>query len=204
MLLSIQKPGITRSPAATSLVLAGDVGASKTNMGIFRVQENKVTSVKEAGYRTSDYKNILELTDSFVTDKHKLNAVCFGVAGPVMEQRAKLSNVNWEITVADLTAHFESANVYLINDLEATAYGISLLTTDELVVINEGNTMAVGNAAVIAPGTGLGEAGLFWDGKYHYPFATEGGHCDFAQRNSVDVELYTFLQKNMDMLAGSG
>ena len=94
----------------------------------------------------------------------------------------------------EIAKHVKLANVYLINDLEATAYGLAMLTDKDLVLIHKSSDTPSGNAAIIAPGTGLGEAGLYFDGKFYHPFATEGGHSDFASRDKLDFELYEYLQ----------
>lgn len=177
------------------IVLAGDIGATKTNLALFKIKGGDTFLLQEAQYKSHDYKNIIELTDVFIKDLPVSDAICFGVAGPVLNGHAKLSNIQWEIDSTELSNHFNTENVYLINDLEATAYGLATQTEKDIAVIHKGSDIPVGNAAVIAPGTGLGEAGLYWDGNYYHPFATEGGHSDFAPRNEFDFELYTFLQK---------
>ena len=154
-----------------------------------------LTALHEAHYKSHDYKNIIELIDIFIKNYPYPDAVCLGVAGPVLNGHAKLSNLMWEVNSDELSNHFGMKKIKLINDLEATAYGLAMLNENDIALIHKGDNAPVGNAAVIAPGTGLGEAGLYCDGNYYYPFATEGGHCDFAPRNQFDFELYTFLQK---------
>ena len=190
--------GISKNKQVTgknNLVLAGDIGATKTNLALFKVEGNDLILLRETQYKSHDFKNIIELTNTFIKNNQLPDSICFGVAGPVLNGHAKLSNIMWEIDSNELSNHFGVKNVQLINDLEATAYGLAMLNEKDIAVIHKGNDAAVGNAAVIAPGTGLGEAGLYWDGNYYHPFATEGGHCDFAPRNQFDFELYTFLQK---------
>ena len=195
MLVKFNVSKESKAIGESRIVLAGDVGATKTNLAFFKEEEGNVVSLHEAQYKSNDYKNIIELTDAFIRDLPLPGSICFGVAGPVLNGHAKLSNINWEIDSAELSNHFKVKNVYLINDLEATAYGLAMLNENDIALIHKGNNSADGNIAVIAPGTGLGEAGLYWDGNYYYPFATEGGHSDFAPRNEFDFELYTFLQK---------
>lgn len=176
-------------------IFAGDIGATKTNLALFKMKGSQVVSLHEARYKSRDYKNIIDLIKEFTQDTFPLpDAICFGVAGPVLNGRAKLSNLDWEIDSGDLSVYFKTKKVHLINDLEATAYGLALLHEQDVALIHTGDNTALGNAAIIAPGTGLGEAGLFWDGRYYQPFATEGGHSDFASRNEFDFELFTFLQ----------
>ena len=195
MLLRFKIPKESKASRRDSTVLAGDIGATKSNLALFKVEGGNVASLQEAQYKSQEYKNIIELTNTFIKNIPLPDSICFGVAGPVLNGHAKLSNIMWEIDSNELSNHFGVKNVQLINDLEATAYGLAMLTEKDIAVIHKGNDAAVGNAAVIAPGTGLGEAGIYWDGNYYHPFATEGGHCDFAPRNQFDFELYNFLQK---------
>jgi glucokinase len=196
MLLPFYKSKESKASGRSTIVLAGDIGATKSNLALFKVEGNHVTPLLEAKYKSNEYNNIIELTDAFTRDLLPLpDSICFGVAGPVLNGHAKLSNINWDIDSAELSNHFKVKNVQLINDLEATAYGLAMLNEKDVAMIHKGNDAPVGNAAVIAPGTGLGEAGLYWDGNYYHPFATEGGHSDFAPRNEFDFELYTFLMK---------
>ena len=195
MLLRFKIPKESKASRRNSIVLAGDIGATKSNLALFKVEGGNVASLQEAQYKSQEYKNIIELTNTFIKNIPLPDSICFGVAGPVLNGHAKLSNIMWEIDSNELSNHFGVKNVQLINDLEATAYGLAMLTEKDIAEIHKGNDAAVGNAAVIAPGTGLGEAGLYWDGNYYHPFATEGGHCDFAPRNQFDFELYNFLQK---------
>ena len=195
MLLRFKIPKESKASRRNSTVLAGDIGATKSNLALFKVEGGNVASLQEAQYKSQEYKNIIELTNTFIKNIPLPDSICFGVAGPVLNGHAKLSNIMWEIDSNELSNHFGVKNVQLINDLEATAYGLAMLTEKDITEIHKGNDAAVGNAAVIAPGTGLGEAGLYWDGNYYHPFATEGGHSDFAPRNQFDFDLYNFLQK---------
>ncbi|MGZ8541945.1 MAG: glucokinase [Chitinophagaceae bacterium] len=195
MLLSFR---ISKNKSGSNVVLAGDVGATKTHLSLIKFDGENYAILKEQKYKSSDYQNIIDLVDSFFKDIILPDSICLGVAGPVLDGHVKLSNINWEINKDELSDHFRVKKVQLINDLEATAYGLAMLTEKDLAVIHRGDETPVGNAAVIAPGTGLGEAGLYWDGNIYHPFATEGGHCDFASRNEFDFELYTFLQKKFD------
>ena len=192
MLLPFKKQSSERRKEC--VVLAGDAGATKTNLALFKWENNSSTLLREAKYRSHDYKNIIELTDVFQKELPSPDTICFAVAGPVLNGHAKFSNINWEIDRAEISNHFGLQKVSLINDLEATAYGLAMLTEKDIAVIHKGDETAGGNVAIIAPGTGLGEAGLYWDGNAYHPFATEGGHCDFAPRNEFDFELYNYLQ----------
>lgn len=177
------------------IILAGDIGATKSDLALFNFENNHPVIVHESKFKSKDHLNVLSLIKEFQKDIPSPDAICLGVAGPVLNGHTKLSNIGWEIDCEDLAHHFNKRDVHLINDLEATAYGLSILNENDFAVIHKGDNKAIGHIAVIAPGTGLGEAALFWDGNNHYPFATEGGHCDFAPRNKFDFELYSFLQK---------
>ena len=194
MLLPFNNPKKVGDKITT--VFAGDIGATKTNLALFQLEGDRLTLLHEAQYKSNDYMNIIDLIKAFKQSILPFpDSICFGVAGPILNGRAKLSNIDWEIDSNELSDHFKVKNVYLINDLEATAYGLAMMNEMDVTTIHKGDDTAYGNAAVIAPGTGLGEAGLFWDGNFYHPFATEGGHSDFAARNEFDFELFTFLQK---------
>ena len=192
MLLPFYQP---KQAVNGTIVFAGDVGATKTNLALYRIENNNYHLLQETKLVSKDYNNITELTRQFMRDAPKPDAICFGVAGPVLNGHATLSNLKWEIDIKEITAQYPGAGAYLINDLKATAHGLAVLEEKDVKIICEGSAAPAGNAAIIAPGTGLGEAGLYWDGKYFHPFATEGGHADFAARNNLDFELYTFLQQ---------
>ncbi len=178
-----------------SIVFAGDIGATKTNLALYRIESGGYHLLQEAKLVSKSYKSITELNRQFIQDSPQPDTICFGVAGPVLNGQATLSNLQWNINIKEISTQYPAAKVHLINDLKATAYGLAMLGTKDVSVIHNGDPDAAGNAAVIAPGTGLGEAGLYWDGKYYHPFATEGGHADFAARTSLDFELYSFLQQ---------
>jgi len=177
-----------------SLVLAGDIGGTKTNLTLYKTRKDQLIPLKEAHYITANYSSLIEMLTSFMQKLPDPDVICFGVAGPVISDQVKLSNLHWEIDRLKLIQHFKK-KVIILNDLEATAYGLAMLSENEITVIHKGIERVPGNAAIIAPGTGLGEAGLYWDGKYYHPFATEGGHSDFAPRTMLDFELFLYLQK---------
>lgn len=176
------------------LVLAGDIGGTKSNLALFKASGDNLVSLSNCQYRTADFSSLTELMASFLKNIQEPDKICLGVAGPVLNGHAKLSNIKWEIDKEDLSKYFKK-DILIINDLEATAFGLAMLQEDETVILHQGKGIVPGNAAVIAPGTGLGEAGIYWDGKYYHPFATEGGHADFASRNITDFQLYLFLEK---------
>ena len=183
-----------KNKARNVLVLAGDVGATKTNLALFKMNEGSADVLKEGTYPSQQYKSITEITDDFLKGQPHPDTCCIGVAGPVFNGKVQLTNLSWKMDSNEISKHLRLANVYLVNDLEATAYGLAMLTDKDTEVIHKGSDTPSGNAAIIAPGTGLGEAGLYFDGKLYHPFATEGGHCDFASRDKTDFELYEYLQ----------
>ena len=193
MLLKFNTTSKENKTGEGEVILAADIGATKSNLALIKFDDKKFVTIHEAHYKSADYNNIIELVDSFIKNFPLPRAICLGVAGPVLNGHAKLSNLTWEIDRDDLSNHLGIKKIKLINDLEATAYGLAVLNEEDTISVHNGDNIA-GNAAIIAPGTGLGEAGLYYDGNYYYPFATEGGHSDFAPRNKFDFELYTFLQ----------
>jgi len=197
MLLKFNTTAKENKKGESNIILAGDIGATKTNLALIKSDGNNITTIHEAHYKSPDYKNIMELADNFIKNFPLPDVICFGVAGPVLNGHAKLSNLTWEVDSDELSNHFGIKKIKLINDLEATAYGLAMLNDKDIIPLHNGSGVG-GNAAIIAPGTGLGEAGLYYDDNYYYPFATEGGHGDFAPRSQFDFELYTFLQKKFE------
>ena len=174
-------------------ILAGDVGGTKTNMALYQAGSGRLRLLKEKKYASGDYHSLIDIIRDF-SGKKLPDRVCAAVAGPVLHGKSSLTNLNWQLDSSALSKEL-NIPVSFINDLEATAYGLAGLEKNELAVIAPGETGAEGNIAVIAPGTGLGEGGLYWDGKFYHPFATEGGHSDFAPRTDTDIDLYRYLRQ---------
>ena len=118
---------------------------------------------------------------------------CFGLAGPVRNQRCQTTNLPWLVDAAVMEQVLGLAKVWLINDLEAIAWGIPSLGAEDLYTLQEGSPEAHGNRCIVAAGTGLGEAGIYWDGTHYHPFSTEGGHSDFSPRNALEFALHGVL-----------
>lgn len=175
-------------------ILAGDIGATKTLLAIFSVSEGQILKVREERLITKDCGSFEEAIREFLHDEEP-DVISFGVAGPVMDGKVNITNVGTVLNSKQISEALNQVPVYFINDLEATGYGISWLKDEELKLIFEGRKNATGNIAIIAPGTGLGEAGAYWDGHKYHPFSTEGGHCDFASRAQEDFELYNYLRE---------
>ncbi|MCS6291782.1 MAG: glucokinase [Nitrospira sp.] len=205
------------------MILAGDIGGTKTNLALYDWPTERVEPVRLETFHSADYKSLEEILEEFLTppkppmllddidapassedesdgevlppEPIKLAAACFGVAGPVIENHSQTTNLPWVVDGAAIAKRFDIPRVQLLNDLEATAYGILLLRPDELEVLNPGNPPKKRQAlALIAAGTGLGEAILFWDGKSYRPMPSEGGHADFAPNNDYEIELLRYLR----------
>lgn len=177
------------------MILAGDIGGTNTRLALFREDPSCLTLVEEQVYSSREHAGLEEIVKLFLRGRSQTaDIACFGFAGPVLEGRAVAANLPWAIDAADLSRHTGIGSVRLINDLQAHAYGIGDLPDTDLTILNEG-TPAAGNAALIAAGTGLGEAGMFWDGIEHHAFAAEGGHADFGPGNDLEIALDSFLMK---------
>lgn len=176
------------------MILAGDIGGTHTRLAFFTVAGDHLTAVVEETFPSRAHGGLAEIAASFLA-VHQLSpaTACFGIAGPVKHGRCEATNLPWVVDAGELARRLRIPTVFVINDLEANAYGITALTPTDFLTLNAGASDATGNAAVIAAGTGLGEAGLYWDGAAHRPFATEGGHTDFAPRTPIEIELLHFL-----------
>lgn len=177
-------------PKEGKMILAGDIGGTNTRLALF--EQGKMAG-PEKKYPSRNYPGLEEIVQEFLGGK-RVERACFGVAGPVREEVCKATNLPWVVDAAKMSRTLQIPSVHLLNDLEANAYGIKVLKREEFVIINEGKPQK-GNQALISAGTGLGEAGLYWDGQKHHPFACEGGHSDFAPRNALEIELFVYLKK---------
>jgi glucokinase len=128
----------------------------------------------------------------------EITAACFGVPGPVRGGRLRLTNLPWVLDSRELSANLNITHLFLINDLEANGYGIPELTPEQIFTLNQGDPSTVGNRALVSAGTGLGEGILVWNGKTHVPMASEGGHCDYAARNPLEIELLEWLMQKFN------
>ena len=178
------------------MILAGEIGATRTRLAAFGTEANRLQCVVEKIYPSQEHKSLAEILPQFTrTEGIPVHSACFGVAGPVRDGRSKISNLPWTIDAKELAAQLKLPTVGLLNDLEASAYGIDALESKDFISISPGSENAEGNRAVISAKTGLGMAGLFWDGFRHHPFACEGGHADFSPRDPIQIELLAYLQK---------
>jgi glucokinase len=176
------------------MILAGDIGGTSTRLAFCEMEGERLKLVAEQTYPSRAHRGLDEIVEAFVSARGlPVERACFGIAGPVRAGRVEASNLAWVVEAARLARGLGLETVSLINDLEANAYGIAALEAKDFLALNEGAPGAVGNAAVISAGTGLGEAGLYWDGRQHQPFACEGGHTDFAPRNELEMDLLRYL-----------
>jgi glucokinase len=176
------------------MILAGDIGGTNARLAYFQSQNGTLTVTAQGVFPSRQHRGLGEIVTNFVKQQGtRPDVACFGVAGPVRNGRVETSNLPWTVEASCLASALQLPSALLINDLEANAWGIASLQENDLVVLNRVKGTPVGNQAVISAGTGLGEAGLYWDGKGYDIFASEGGHTDFAPRTELEVELFRYL-----------
>jgi glucokinase len=184
------------------VILAGDIGGTKTNLGIFDVQQGKLTKVSDKRYPSHEHAGLEEIVADFVkVTGVKATSASFGIAGPIVDNRVHTGNLPWVIDGSTMAHQLGLDRVRLLNDLEAAAYGIGVLAPTDLETLREGVAAPRTPRAVIAAGTGLGEAILFWDGTKHIPTATEGGHADFAPHTAQQMELWKFIKARSEFVS---
>ncbi len=175
------------------MILAGDIGGTNARLAYFQPQNGSLRLISERIFPSREYREFGEIVSKFLCESgDRPEVACFGIAGPVRNGRVETSNLPWIIEQSRLAKETQLPNILLINDLEANAWGIGALSRQDLVSLNQAPPSA-GNQAVIAPGTGLGEAGLYWDGSHHRVFACEGGHTDFAPQGELQIKLLQTL-----------
>jgi len=184
-----------KSIADGTVLLAADVGGTKTDVALFKRRNGSMLLEKEAVFPSQKFDSLAEIIRNFNGKAPFPERLSIAFAGPVLHGKATATNLDWQVDAEVLGRELGISEVFLLNDLEAEAYGVAALKKQDLTTIFSGNNAVEGNMAIIAPGTGLGEAGLIWDGQLFHPFATEGGHTDFAPRTEFDWELLLFLQK---------
>ena len=177
-----------------NLVLAGDIGGTKTSLALFSINGDKLRIEAEQNFLSKKYSGLSPILDEFrVRNNESIDAACFGVAGPVVDGHVKTTNLPWIIDSQALRAALKTETVYLLNDLEAAAYGVFTLDNEEFYTLNEGTMHSTGNKALIAAGTGLGQAILYDNGRHFHALPSEGGHADFAPRTELEIELLRYL-----------
>lgn len=175
-------------------VLAGDIGGTKTALAVYRFEETRTARLEaEQTFPSREHRGLAEIVHEFLGPHGEpLAAAAFGIAGPVLAGQVSATNLPWKLSERQLAEEIGCERVRLLNDLETTAYAALFLGPDELHTLNEGVPRQT-HCAVIAAGTGLGQAVLFWDGARHRPAATEGGHAAFAPRDEREMRLLRFL-----------
>jgi glucokinase len=180
------------------MILAGDVGGTNTRLGLFELNQDRPQAVTIQIFPSGQYPSLETIVELFLKEhRQQITCACVGIAGPIKDGICETPNLPWIADSRKLAGLLGISNVELINDLEANAHGISVLSKEDLVVLHAGRPDSNGNAGLISAGTGLGEAGLHWVDEYYQPFASEGGHVDFAPRNPLEIELLVFLLKSM-------
>ena len=180
------------------VLLAGDIGGTKTLLGLFERVPRRPERVVSRSYRTNDFSSFGEVFGAFTKDvgtPFVVDAAVAGVAGPVVGDAARLTHIKWNVSAAEIAAQFDTPHVRLLNDLEAMAIGASVLGPEEVVELQRGAARDDGNAAVIAAGTGLGQACLHRVNGRLYPVPSEGGHADFAARTDREIQLVHMLRR---------
>lgn len=193
------------------MLLAGDIGGTKTVLAVYSEATGPRQVVAEKVYASAGFASLEKIiTDFLAATNLPIDRACFGVAGPVVDGQSHITNLPWVITAKRLQEVLGTGNVALLNDLQAIAYSVPHLQADEIHTLHTGSPMQGGNIAVIAPGTGLGEAYLTWDGSRYHAFASEGGHGDFAPTSPIEIELLRYLMDRLDhvsyerLASGSG
>jgi len=191
------------------MILAGDIGGTKSLLALFAPGGDGRAAQHEESLPSRNYAGLeAVVADYLKRRREKVTLACLGVPGPVIDSRCVTPNIPWVVDARELRRVL-GAEVILLNDLEAMGYGLATLGSDDFATLNEGQPQT-GNAALIAPGTGLGEAILFWDGRRHRPSASEGGHASFAPHNELEIALLQHLMKqhehvsNDRIVSGSG
>ncbi len=204
------------------MILAGDIGGTKTYLGLFDWHETRVEPIREEKFWNADFDSLEEILEEFLQAKvvnnagdasdetgetphdtdadhdgispsMPLRAACFGVAGPVVDNRCRATNLPWTVDGHTLTETLNTSCVHLLNDVEAAAYGVLVLRPDEIEMI-QGEPQETGTRVLVAPGTGLGEATLYWDGERYHAMPSEGGHASFAPTSDLAIDLLRYLR----------
>lgn len=180
------------------MILAGDVGGTHTRLALF--EPSSTTPASLTTYPSEEHDGLVEMTRAFLeANPADVRAAAFGVAGPVVDGSTEAVNLAWPVDERAMASALglDDGRVTLLNDLEANAWGIDWLSDEDRVTLNPGDPDATGNRAVISAGTGLGMAGMYWDGRMHHVFATEGGHADFAPGDALQEELLAWLRAEL-------
>jgi glucokinase len=175
------------------MILAGDVGGTKTILGLFARGADGLKPVAVSRFATPDFQSLEAMVEAFVPAGTRLEGACLGLPGAIVDGAAELVNVGWVVERERFAQNLGLERAVLLNDLEAMAHGIAALSPHQVIVLNEGRPVAARNAALIAAGTGLGEAVLYWNGRERVPTACEAGHADFAPRNALEMGFLAWM-----------
>jgi glucokinase len=198
-----------KKTSRSRVVLAGDVGGTKTRLGLFLVDGSGSRLLLSQAYPSKNFGDLESVIEEFLPADEQLSAATFGVAGPVVSGAAAATNLPWKISERSLQKFLSIPTVTLVNDLVANAHGIEVMAPKDFMTLNRGSR-AEGNQALLSAGTGLGTAILFWDGARHIPSPSEGGHVDFGPRNRLELGLLRYLFEQYGhvsyerILSGSG
>ena len=189
-------PAINAESNRSISLISVDIRREITCVAHYVSQNGKVIQQSESNFQTLHFGSLVEIIQKFISEKALTNIAKIAVAvpGPVISGKSEPARLPWKIDAEEIKRATKIEKVYLINDLEASAYGLGN-NEDLYIPIHNSENFTPGNVALLSPGAGLGEAGLFWDGSFLRPFATEGGHCEFSPRTSDEVEFYQFLHK---------
>jgi glucokinase len=182
--------------SAAKVILAGDVGGTHARLALMEARGGQLTPLNEKIFPSHEYSNLETIVTSFLEENTKKPDLAgIGVAGPIRDGKCVATNLPWIVDAATVAIASGLPRVELMNDLEANAFGIATLAASDFCILQKGALNPKGNAAVISAGTGLGEAGMYFDGKTLQPFAGEGGHGSFAPESDLQCELFHFLAK---------
>lgn len=182
-------------------ILAGDIGGTNTRLTLYHaLSGNRLEPLREATYPSPGHQGLESILSLFLADQDpsSIERACFGIAGPVIDQACDATNLPWRVSSKAISEAFGFDVTWLLNDLEANAWGIEALPEQDLCQLNPGAPNVVGNRSIISAGTGLGEAGIYWDGNNYRPFSSEGGHTDFSPTNLLEYELMEWLADRYD------
>lgn len=183
------------------MILAGDLGGTKCNLGLFEISEAGLHPVHCQRFDSASFSTAEDVIHAFLHGHHgEIAAAALAIAGPVIHNRVRITNLPWLVEARALQQSFCIPHVRLLNDLEATGYALRVLPPSAFVSLREGTADPAGNQALLAAGTGLGEALLIWDGSQRVVSPSEGGHCDFTPRNDREIELLRFLKQRHDIV----
>jgi glucokinase len=190
------------------MILAGDIGGTKCNLALYDIHSTGYRKIVQHRYDSHAFNTFDQVIENFLSDTREqikgagaIEAAGFGVAGPVVDHRVKATNLPWTVDGAALAKQLSTGHIVLLNDLEATGYSLASLQPSEIFTLNRGTPAPKSNRAVIAAGTGLGEAFLVWNGDHYVVGSTEGGHTDFAPRTEQEIELLRHMKKRHEFVS---